>query len=290
MTTNTNNRSALPDDVGEQISAYLDGETTPQEAAMVERLLAEDPAARRFADELRAVSRVCHEAPTPAFGRDLSSSVVAEALQRQAAGEGQVELADRLEPEGEFGLPFGKASRSWMWAGVAAAAAIMIIANRPEPPKARGTVAAIQQAMPNVQVVNLQASRDALARLQQRLVQQRPQLPAGLMTVAGDATTPSDEQLLYVEADDPSDLDRLLADFNEQEGGLVTVDRPESEPTAPTAAPAKASVPAGIRAVPLRLKLSQADVAKLIAHQKQAQANAAQGQRRFVVLRIKVKQ
>lgn len=304
MNTDTNIANPLSEEVGERISAYLDGEASPHEAAEVERLLAEDPAARRFADELRSMSNACHEAPAPVFERDLTSSVVAEALRRQAAGEvadeahdeiHQVELADRLEPEGEFGLPFGKSSRSWMWAGVAAAAAVMIIANRPQAPSARPTVAAIQQAIPGVQVVDLQTSRAALAQWQRRMGGRRPQLPAGLMTV-GEATSNAaeqgDEQLIYVEADTPSDLDQLLAEFSEKEGGLVTVAPNRAEPAAPAAAVTKAppQPPTGIRVGQLRLKLSQADVAKLVAHQKVQATGAAQpGQRRFVVLRIKLK-
>lgn len=304
MNTNSNTANLLPEELGERMSAYLDGEASPQEVNEVERLLADDPAARQLADELRAVSRVCRDSPAPTFERDLTSTVMSEALRRQAAGEVAdeerlVELSDRLEPEGDFGLPFGKSSRSWMWAGVAAAAAVMIIANRPQSPSARPTVAAIQQAMPGVQVVDLQTSREALARLQQRIGGQRPQLPAGLMTVsetASNAATPAGEQLIYVEADSSSDLDKLLAEFSEKEGGLVTVEPNRAPPTAPTATVTKAPQPAGtpaagIRAMPLRLQLSSADVAKLVAHQKQLQAaaTAQPGQRRFVVLRIKLK-
>ncbi|CAN0355418.1 unnamed protein product, partial [Ectocarpus sp. 4 AP-2014] len=124
----------------ESISAYVDGELSTADAARVEQLLAENPAAAQLADELREMATACREAPAPEFTNDLAASVVAEALRRQA--EGAVEPNDRLEPEGDFGLPFGKSSRSWMWAVFASAAAVMIaFYGRPAQPNGGATVA-----------------------------------------------------------------------------------------------------------------------------------------------------
>lgn len=299
----------ISDELGERIVAYLDGELTAPEATEVERLLADNPAAQRLADDFRGVSRACSESPEPVFTRDLSSSVVAEALRRQAAGEGTVEPVDRLEPDGDFGLPFGKASRNWAWAVVAAAAAVMIAFNGPSdstsPTGASpqgGQVAvqlpqhlrAMQRAAPGVQVVNFQATPDMVARLRQRLAlqsAQRAQLPGELMEVsqkgvvvepADTALSPeSDEQLLYLDADE-AELDRLLNELNqEEEGALVPV-----EPDAPQRQAAKPAPSPGIRAVPLRVKVSPEQLASLLQQQQQA---APEGQRRIVVLRIQLK-
>ncbi|QDT67313.1 hypothetical protein MalM25_02100 [Planctomycetes bacterium MalM25] len=288
--------SGVPEVWGERISAYLDGELSVAEAADVERYLADEPAARRLADDLRGVSRTVQGSPAPTFNNDLASSVVAEALRRQATGEDAAELPDRLEPEGDFGLPFGKSARGWSWAGVAVAAAVLIsFYGRPERPAGPGVavtqqpidqaVYAIQQATPNLRVVDYQATPDKLERLRRYFAvpsAQRANLPSGLMTVA-EAADPqslggSQEQLVYVDAEE-AELDRLLADLDGAK--QVGVDR--STP-APPAAPSK------VRAVPLRIKLSPEAIAKL---KQQAQAKGATptapGGRRLVVLRIRVK-
>lgn len=288
--------SGVPEVWGERISAYLDGELSPAEAADVERYLADEPAARRLADALRAVSQTVQGASVPAFQNDLSSSVVAEALRRQATGEEGAELPDRLEPEGEFGLPFGKSARGWSWAGVAVAAAVLIsFYGRPERPAGPGVAAtqqpieqavyAMQQSTPNLRVVEYQATPDKLERLRRHFSvpsAQRANLPGGLMTVA-EAADPqtlggSQEQLVYVDANE-AELDRLLADVDGAK--QVGADRAAAAP--PAAAPK-------VRAVPLRIKLSPEAIAKL---KQQAQANgasqAASGGRRLVVLRIRVK-
>lgn len=287
--------SGVPEVWGERISAYLDGELSAAETAEVERYLDDEPAARQLADGLRAVSQTVQAAPAPTFNNDLASSVMAEALRRQAAGEDTAELPGHLEPEGEFGLPFGKSARGWSWAGVAVAAAVLIsFYGRPERPAAPGgglaanprpieqAVLAMQQTAPNLHVVDYQATPAKLDLLRRRLAVQPANLPGELMTVA-EAADPqslggSQEQLVYVDADE-AELDRLLADLD----GARQVGADRAVPTPPAA---KASV----RAVPLRIKLSPEAIAKL---KQQAQSNAASqakpGGRRLVVLRIRVK-
>ena len=287
---------------GERISAYLDGELSAAETAEVERYLADEPAARRLADELRAVSQTVQAAPAPTFNNDLASSVMAEALRRQATGEGAAELPGRLEPEGEFGLPFGKSARGWSWAGVAVAAAVLIsFFGRPERPAAPGgglaanprpieqAVLAMQQTAPNLRVVDYQPTPAQLSLLRRHLAVQPASLPGELMTVSQrsgvtvEAADPqslggAQEQLVYVDADE-AELDRLLADLDGAK--QVGADRATAAPPA-----AKANV----RAVPLRIKLSPEAIAKL---QQQAQSGAASqakpGGRRLLVLRIRVK-
>lgn len=306
----TPSNTALPDEVGQRISAYLDGELSAHEAAEVERLLADDPVARRFADELRAVSGLCHSAPAPVFATDLSKSVVAEALRRQATGGRQAagEAAEDLaEPESYYGLPLGKSSRSWGWAVVAAAAAVMIgFYGRPEAPKGRPQVAqtqqqravvnsqqlasylrAVQQSSPGMQLVNYQTTPERYQQLRQRLAfqpVQRAQLPGALMAVSEPAEPAGDEdQLVYLEGDE-AELDRLLGELDGQDGSLVKVAPDQKIPTAtPKVAPAPMPT---LRAVPLRVTLTPEQIAALIEKQKQANPNAPQ--RRFIVLRIKV--
>lgn len=302
---------------GEQISAYVDGELPPAEAAEVERLLADNPEAARLADELREMSGLCQATPEPVFNRDLSEVVVAEALRRQA--EGAVELADRLEPEGDFGLPFGKSSRSWMWAVFAAAAAVMIgFYGRPAPPTggpaiARATpqqiqesLVAMQRAVPGMQVRRFQATPNQLVQLQRVLAQQSvqpTQAPSALMAVSKNSgvqvepfgptivsTDASDdeptEELICVDADE-AELDRLLGGLD---GEVVRVESDRETPApAPQVATASQAAPApapGIRGV-WRVRLSPEAAAQLIAQQQAM--NPTPGQRRLVILRIQVK-
>lgn len=315
------NDAMLAAEWGESISAYVDGELTPDDALRVERLLAQSPAAARLAEELREMATVCQEAPAPEFPNDLSASVVAEALRRQA--EGAVEPVDRLEPEGEFGLPFGKSSRNWMWAVFASAAVVMIsfygrpaqptggatLASRPTPQQIEQSLVAMQRVMPGMQVHQVRATPDRLARLQQLLAMQAAQsaqAPGALMAVsqnkgvvvepAGPTLASMDadgesasEELIVVDADD-AELDRLLGELD---GEVVQVESdrtppPEAPQTKP--APQASAAPTGIRGV-WRLRLSPEAAAQLIAQQQaQQQAKpAAAGQRRLVVLRIQVK-
>lgn len=92
------------------ISAYLDGEVTPEERREVERALERDPRARRFYEELREVRALLRGLPERGAPADLEESVLAYAL-----GGG------------------ARRGRSW-WAGrrallaaVAAAAAIVLL-------------------------------------------------------------------------------------------------------------------------------------------------------------------
>lgn len=230
--TNPNQPSdPLTDALGERISAYLDGELQADERAKMEQLLADDPAAQRLANELQMVGKACSETSSPAF-RDLTSSILAEAQQRKAAGEGFV---DRLEPEGEFGLPFGRSSRGWVWAGVAVAASLAIgFYGRPGPPPARPTVAqrtspstnfqtasfspAVQQAlpqlrraMPQLRVVRIFITPERLEQLlAQRNIQVRPAADKP------ESASKADDQLMLVSAEGPR-MKNLMDDLEKEE-------------------------------------------------------------------------
>lgn len=253
-----------PDQRGEWISAYLDGELSPSEETEVGRWLADDPAAARLAADLRGVRQAVRESPAPAVAGDLRSAVLAEALRRQAAGEGEPvtpasQQSERLEPEGDFGLPFGRSARSWGWAGVAVAAAVLIsFFGRPERPGGTGAVAqnvprptqqlaiaqqrelarqryehalrAMRQATPGLQVVNYEATPQTLQRLRERLAAGSAKLPsewqsgAVVEPVEASAAAPpleeGEEQLFYVDADE-AELNRLLGEVEGESGDSV---------------------------------------------------------------------
>ena len=56
--------------IGEQLSAHLDGELSPEEAVQVEELLRSDAEARLALEQLAAVSRLVAKAPAPVPPRD----------------------------------------------------------------------------------------------------------------------------------------------------------------------------------------------------------------------------
>ena len=72
----------------ELLSAYLDGELTPEERAHVEQLLASSPAARQLLDELRALGATMRSLPRQALGEDLSGQVLDVAAKRKMGGSG----------------------------------------------------------------------------------------------------------------------------------------------------------------------------------------------------------
>lgn len=74
-----------PEVRGELISAYLDGELTPEERADVERCLAEDPACRQLYEELRAMRGAFEALPQFNLGDDFASGILAAAERRMLA-------------------------------------------------------------------------------------------------------------------------------------------------------------------------------------------------------------
>lgn len=248
----------------ELISAYLDGEVTDTERAEVERLLAEDPAAKRLADALSEVSRACRDLPRSEFHVGLADRVLAEAQRRIADGADKPTVTqanhtqpDHLEPEGDFGLPFGRSARGWGWAVVAAAAAVMIsftgrnepppqntvaVRNQPSNPATQVAWQRIKQAAPQARLVNLTTTPQGLVALQQKLAQQGIQLavnppqqaqgslnwvPQAGLAVDSEGSDAADEQLMLISAD-PQRTHGLIDDLA-GEGELFQVE-PEREP------------------------------------------------------------
>jgi hypothetical protein len=121
----------------ESIGAYLDGELTADEQERVERMLAEDGAARRVHDELRALSGTLQAMPHIGVGRDLSDSILRRAERAMLAsapaadadgGDVHQRSADRNgRAPAALQVPIGRSLRSLVWAGAAVAAALVIL-------------------------------------------------------------------------------------------------------------------------------------------------------------------
>lgn len=125
----------------EFLSAYLDDELAPEERARVERRLAADPAARMLLDELRAVSQATKELPPEKLDGDIRDTILRRAeramLRSPSGGDvgvpasaGGTPVQRRDEPSR---FTIGRSPRGWMWAGLAVAAALMLMAIQSEP-------------------------------------------------------------------------------------------------------------------------------------------------------------
>lgn len=80
----------------ELLSAYLDGQLSAQEKALVEQWLARDPAARQLCDRLRRQQALLRSLPRRKVPRDLAATVLQQAEERIILqGEGSPQLAGK---------------------------------------------------------------------------------------------------------------------------------------------------------------------------------------------------
>jgi anti-sigma factor RsiW len=113
----------------ELLSAYLDGEATPDERALVERRLAESPEWREVLDEVRATRQLLLALPVQEAPDGYWDSV----LQPDIAPPVQLETARRRR---------GKQVIGWL-AGAAAAAAIAAVVLVPDQSRVKPAVATL---------------------------------------------------------------------------------------------------------------------------------------------------
>ncbi|HEY4232967.1 MAG TPA: hypothetical protein VGM76_06060 [Lacipirellulaceae bacterium] len=114
----------------EMLSAYLDNELAPQERARVEERLAADPAARQLLEQLRAVSQAVKDLPAAPLGTDLRDVVLRRAERAMlVSNPGESAAADGNSPRGSNPrFTIGRSVRGWVWAGLATAAGLAIMA------------------------------------------------------------------------------------------------------------------------------------------------------------------
>lgn len=127
----------------ELVSAYLDGELSPEDRAAVEGRLAAEPAAERLLHELRCVSQDVQSLPQEKLGNQVSESVIRRAQEAKprkpaaadtktvASCQASSDSGDRLAAISFFGT-----KRAWIWASLALAAGLLIMiiqsGDRPE--------------------------------------------------------------------------------------------------------------------------------------------------------------
>ncbi|MEX0712513.1 MAG: zf-HC2 domain-containing protein, partial [Pirellulales bacterium] len=144
----------------ELLSAYLDDELSADERARVERLLAEQPESRALLEDLRALRSGLEALPRHRLESDFSGRVLRRAEREMLAPELETGPADRLrglpgtpsasadvgppsasdamaDEEGsvsppEAVWPWRAGRRTWAWAGLAAAAALLVMLFTPD--------------------------------------------------------------------------------------------------------------------------------------------------------------
>lgn len=120
-------REFQPELDDELLSAYLDDALTTEERAAVEARLANDPEAQHLLHQLRSVSQSVQMLPLEGVGRDLSGEILRLVEAKKPGGGGadggNTSAIGELTPR----LPIFGSRRSWIWATLAVAAALMIM-------------------------------------------------------------------------------------------------------------------------------------------------------------------
>jgi anti-sigma factor RsiW len=135
----------------ELLSAYLDDELAAEERALVEARLAADPAARQLLDELRHVSQAIRGLPQETLRRDMRESILRRATEEKSSAQ-RPKSDDAPGPLPKFAI--GRTRRAWVWAALAAAAAllIMFVERNPLEEEDRPSVALRRHAPPSLTV------------------------------------------------------------------------------------------------------------------------------------------
>jgi negative regulator of sigma E activity len=111
----------------ELLSAYVDGELTAAERALVDERLRSDPAAAALVEELRGLSSAIKSLPPQTLGRDLRAGVLAE------IDEARADLAKR-GPATLTAPPVDRRAgmrRGLIWSAMAIAAAVLVALFQP---------------------------------------------------------------------------------------------------------------------------------------------------------------
>jgi anti-sigma factor RsiW len=123
-----------PDNIDDELlSAYLDNELAPDERARVDKRLAADPAARQLLEQLRAVSHVVKDLPPAPLGADIRDTVLRRAeramlISNPADSDKNAAARGAALTDTSPRFTIGRSIRGWVWAGIATAAALAIMA------------------------------------------------------------------------------------------------------------------------------------------------------------------
>jgi len=136
----------------ELISYYLDDELPSDERLRVERLLAQRDDLRQLHDELLAVRTSLRALPPQRLEADFSQQVLRRAEREMLVADAEnppEPSPDRSSADRRYvPRPF-RSPRSWLWAGVAIAAAVLVSVFAPREPEEQGPVVARQDPPQN---------------------------------------------------------------------------------------------------------------------------------------------
>ncbi|HWA98404.1 MAG TPA: zf-HC2 domain-containing protein, partial [Pirellulales bacterium] len=122
----------MSDESDDILSAYLDGELNADERAAVEARLAADPASQALVDDLRRCRQQIRALPRAALGRDFADRVLRRAERQMLAPDSGATIvggatADALRDRPATLLRLPRGRRPWVYAGLAIAAALLVM-------------------------------------------------------------------------------------------------------------------------------------------------------------------
>lgn len=125
-----------PPEADELLSAYLDGELAGDELAAVERRLVDDPAARATLDAMRGLSSTLKSLPKATADSGFADAVQSHIEVEAATAGDRAAIIDRhpCEQAGDPWTPWSGSPRRWVYAGMAVAAALLVMVLSPESP------------------------------------------------------------------------------------------------------------------------------------------------------------
>jgi len=114
----------------ELLSAYVDGELTGEQLALVEQRLTDDPRAKQLVQELRALRQEVQSLPKETLGEDLRATIMQRAERSMLLGAEQ--QPSRGAEQKKTSRPSNFASsRRWVWAATALAATLLLMVLTP---------------------------------------------------------------------------------------------------------------------------------------------------------------
>ncbi len=232
----------------ELLSAYVDGELTAAERALVEERLRSDPTAAALVDELRSLSSAIKALPRETLGRDLRAGVLAEVTQAQSdldshGPTAQSHLQSLPSP------PIDRwpgIRRGLLWSALAIAATVLIAVFQPtelardERDLARAEKRAAEKAPPEAEDETLRRRRRGLDGAKESAKEKSSvdKLTEAKDVASAEALPPG------LRGSMSSDGDESVAADAEVRVKSLAAEPPAQAPEAP-APPAAATVPVG---------------------------------------------
>ncbi|MBN2021711.1 MAG: hypothetical protein JW809_02870 [Pirellulales bacterium] len=215
----------------ELLSAYLDGELSPEETLRAERLLAADPAARQCLDELRAVGDALRALPTLTLGENLSDRVLQAAERRMLAAP--LPKTPPVVPAGRTWQAVARRllnPRALAWSGTIVAVALLVMLLQPE----------TEKGQPGKDVARRPEGRAAAPAIEPSIGPDGDE-----MRLTADKA-PAEEKLAEEKlAEERSSLSATVAhDTNRAAGLAPNKSEPVEPPSAPALAESESAAPA----------------------------------------------